>query len=187
VRHRPQLLESFAKSHSSRSPAGKSEPTGGPEHTNLPVGRIGPSNAETAGIATRCRRVVVICSRRHSANRRRVYEDTHIDLGWRGARAGRDGVVGERPAVRRWPRAAPKRHADREAGGVSRLWRALRPGFRVDVRPLRPLLVSALLRAFNNNTLRMRGRPWGGLVVYGQPAQFSGRAVNNGGLAALVA
>src|SRR5580693_3249228 len=41
-RYRPQPLEGFTKSHSSRSRTGKSEPTDRLERTNLPVGRIGP-------------------------------------------------------------------------------------------------------------------------------------------------
>jgi hypothetical protein len=51
-------------------------------------------------------------------------------------------------AARRRPRPAPERHADREAGGMSRFRPALRSGLRLDVRPIRPLLVPALLNGF---------------------------------------
>ena len=106
-----------------------------------------PPNAGTGhAAAAHCRRVVINCPHRHSANRRRVYEDTHVDLGWGSARARLDGVVGKRPATRRRrTRAAAERHADREAGGVSRLRRALRAGIRLDLRPVWPLLVPPLL------------------------------------------
>jgi len=74
--------------------------------------------------------------------------------------ARRDGAVGERPAARRRPRPAPERHTDREAGRVSRVRCALRPGIRLDVRPLRPLLVPALRLSRQTDNNQTRGRPW---------------------------
>src|ERR1700675_411103 len=86
----------------------------------------------------------MIRSHRHSANRRRVYEETRFDFGSGGARARLDGAVGERSAARRRPRPAPERHADREAGGLSRIRCALRAGIHLGLRPLRPLLLPPL-------------------------------------------
>src|SRR5580700_6657517 len=167
VKHRRQPLEGLAKSHGSPPPAGKSEPTGRLERTNLAVGRIGPPNAALGQIADASsprghRLPSSAFGSGHSANRRRVYEETHVDFGCGSARARFDGVVGECPAARRRPHAAPERHADRQAGGVSRLWRALRAGLRLDLRPLRPLLVPRLYvvkRPSLASDVLMRGRP----------------------------
>lgn len=111
----------------------------------------------------------IIRPRRHSANRRRDYEDTDVDLGGRGARARRDGIGGERPTAWRRPCPAPERHADRETGGVSRIRAPLRAGIRLDMRPLWPLLVPALRLGGLLSQHRSDARPpLRGLVVYGR-------------------
>jgi hypothetical protein len=171
-------LEGFAKSHASPfSPANLNRPTA-PNVLSYRWGESVPPNAGTGHGATHRRRVVIICPHRHSANRRRVYEDTHFDFGSSGARARRDGVVGERPAARRRPRAAAERHADREERGVSRVWCALRAGIHLGLRPLWPLLLPPLRLSGLLSQYRSDARPpLRGLVVYGQPVQFSGRPV----------